>query len=297
MYTVFVWIPNSAKPKPVLKVINSAVENASEKLGIEINVKTPAEIRGGFEALYKVLERTDVLLTDVGLSRSAIYALGYMDALRKPAILISEEDRGIPYAAHHRKIFLYDAFSLENIFFDRLVDTLIETKQNPDSFTVEYVFDAAGQLKSPSAFVSYSHADLECLRRLEVHLKPLEQDGLIDVWADTRIKAGEDWEERIKTALDKAAIAVLLISADFLASDFIVKDELPPLLLAAAKGGTTILPLILKPCRFVKHGQLSKFQAINSPSEPLLSLNEIEQEKIYVKLVDRIELVIRSQAT
>ncbi len=296
MYTIFAWIPNSAKPKPVWKVINSAVKNASEKLGIEINMETPAEIRGS-EAIYKCLERSDVLLTDVSLSQSAIYALGYVDALKKPAILISEEDRRIPVAAYHRKIIFYNALSLDNALFDRLVDALIETKQNPDYFTVEYVFVATRQQKIPSAFVSYSHADLECFRRLEIHLKPLEQDGLIDVWSDTRIKAGEDWEERIKTALDKAAIAVLLISADFLASDFIVKNELPPLLLAAAKGGTTILPLIIKPCRFVKHAQLSKFQAINFPSEPLLSLSEIEQEKIYVKLVDRIELVIRSQAT
>lgn len=78
-------------------------------------------------------------------------------------------------------------------------------------------------------FVSYSHVDAEWLKRLQVHLKPLERQGLVERWDDTRIAAGQKWQTEIRNAIDSAAVAILLISADFLASDFIDRDELPPL--------------------------------------------------------------------
>ena len=103
-----------------------------------------------------------------------------------------------------------------------------------------------------TVFISYSHADVDFLLRLKIHLRPFEKKGVIDLWEDTKIKVGEKWNERIEKALDKAAIAILLISADFLASDFIIDNELPPLLHAAEEKGKIILPVIVKPCRFLK---------------------------------------------
>lgn len=79
-------------------------------------------------------------------------------------------------------------------------------------------------------FISYSHKDKGFLDRLMVHLRPLEKKKLIEPWADSRIVAGEKWKVAIESSLKKARAAILLISADFLASDFIVDNELPPLL-------------------------------------------------------------------
>ena len=82
-----------------------------------------------------------------------------------------------------------------------------------------------------NVFVSYSHDDNpQWLKRVQVHLKPLARDGKLDLWDDTGIKPGQLWHEQIKVALAHADVAVLLISADFYASDFIAKIELPPLL-------------------------------------------------------------------
>ena len=61
-------------------------------------------------------------------------------------------------------------------------------------------------------------------------IAPLEREGRIERWDDTRIRPGSEWRSEIKQALERARAAVLLISADFLASDFIQDNELPPLL-------------------------------------------------------------------
>ena len=85
------------------------------------------------------------------------------------------------------------------------------------------------------------------------------------------------------------------MSTDFLASDFIRKGELPHLLKAAENNGATILPLILKPCRYTKHKKLSEFQAINDPKKPLSKLTENEQDEILVDMANRIaELMTRA---
>jgi hypothetical protein len=94
-------------------------------------------------------------------------------------------------------------------------------------------------------FISYSHADKEWLDRLKRHLKPLVREGNLDCWDDTHIRPGDDWKQEIQNALDTAQVAVLLISADFFASDFIDETELPPLLDAAKAKGARILPVIL----------------------------------------------------
>jgi hypothetical protein len=138
------------------------------------------------------------------------------------------------------------------------------------------------------AFISYSHADIEWLKRLHVHLTPLIRDQNIDVWDDTQIGTGKKWFDEIGKALDAAKVAILLISADFLASDFIANVELPALLQAAEKDGAIILGVILSPSRFLKT-PLSQFQTINDPQRPLINLSKGEQEEVLVKLSYAVE--------
>jgi TIR domain len=143
-------------------------------------------------------------------------------------------------------------------------------------------------------FVSYSHADSKWLDRLRVHLKPLERDGVMTLWDDTRIRPGTLWREEIESALEHARVAVLLITADFLASDFITTNELPPLLKAAEERGTLILPIIVKPCRFEQTRSLARFQAVNSPSEPLISYRAARREQVFVKVSGLIHDALES---
>jgi cell division protein FtsZ len=80
-----------------------------------------------------------------------------------------------------------------------------------------------------------------------------------------------------------------LVSADFLASDFISEDELPPLLEKAERDGAIILPVVISPCRFVETRNLSQFQAVNDPAKPLLDQSKADQERVFLNLSKVIE--------
>ena len=82
---------------------------------------------------------------------------------------------------------------------------------------------------------------------------------------------------------------VLLISADFLASDFIAYDDLPPLLAASKEEGALILPLVISPSRFTRVAGLAQFQSVNSPDSPLIELTRSDQERLLVQLTKVIE--------
>ena len=145
-------------------------------------------------------------------------------------------------------------------------------------------------------FISYSHKDKVFLDRLMVHLRPLEKRKLIDPWADNRIVAGDKWKTEIASSLKKARAAILLISADFLASDFIVDNELPPLLKKADESGTFVIPVVLKPCRFAREVGLATFQSINSPEEPISGLDEHERELVYDSIALRLERLFENKS-
>lgn len=130
---------------------------------------------------------------------------------------------------------------------------------------------------------------------MKVHLKPLEREGLLDLWDDTRIEVGTDWRDEIERALASATAAVLLISADFLGSEFIASNELPRLLEAHEKRGLVVLPLIVSPSQVNDIPQLSRFQAFNAPERPLIELRPFERERLLVAVGKRIREVARSR--
>ncbi len=102
-----------------------------------------------------------------------------------------------------------------------------------------------------SVFISYSHLDESWKKRLLRHFKALERQGLaVAPWDDRKIPGGGDWEAEIRAAMAGADAAVLLISTDFLASEFINKVEVPFLLERREKVGLQVIPVIIEPCNW-----------------------------------------------
>ena len=142
--------------------------------------------------------------------------------------------------------------------------------------------------RATTLFISYSHKNERWLKRLLVHLKPLHLDREIDVWSDKRLKPGDDWTREIKAALARAEVAVLLVSADFLASDFIVSVELPLLLQLAERQSCKVFPIIVGSCLFSSIKDLQRFQEINSPDKPLEGMKKAEYEKVLTQAASAI---------
>ncbi len=149
-------------------------------------------------------------------------------------------------------------------------------------------------LEKINIFISYAHTDKKWLERLKKHLKVLSRyfDN-IEYWDDTKIKGGDKWKKEIEDAISKANVAILLVSTDFLSSDFITTDELPPLLRKAEEEGTRILPLIVSPCAFTL-SEVSDFQAVNNPEKTLADLeaDEAAIERTYLELIKNIQELI-----
>jgi len=137
-------------------------------------------------------------------------------------------------------------------------------------------------------FVSYSHQDARWLRELQKHLKPYTRGGAIAAWDDTKIQAGKRWRDEIEQALNSAKIAVLLVSPDFLDSDFIAANELPPLLAAAETSGLTILWVPISASSF-DETPIGHYQPVLDPNQPLDDLTSAQQNRAWVKVCKAIK--------
>ncbi|MGI9486366.1 MAG: toll/interleukin-1 receptor domain-containing protein [Geminicoccaceae bacterium] len=99
----------------------------------------------------------------------------------------------------------------------------------------------------PLIFISYSHRDREAKEFVDRHLGVLRTAGNIEVWHDGEIAVGDDWYQKIETKLIDCAVAVLLVSTDFLSSDFCIKEEVSRLLERRKREGLMIAPILLRP--------------------------------------------------
>jgi len=119
-------------------------------------------------------------------------------------------------------------------------------------------------------FFSYSHEDEKLRDELEKHLSILKRLGLISAWHDRKIGAGNEWKGQIDDQLNSAHIILLLISPDFLSSDYCYDIEMQRAIERHGLGEARVIPVILRPVDW-KGAPFSKLRALPTDAEPVTS--------------------------
>ena len=127
---------------------------------------------------------------------------------------------------------------------------------------------AAGASRAATIFYSYSHKDEGLRDELQKHLSILQRSGLIEQWHDRRIGVGDDWKGEIDEHMKKADIVLLLISSDFLSSDYCYDVELQLALKRHTVGDAIVVPIFLRPCDWVG-SEFGELQGVPTDAKPV----------------------------
>ncbi|SMF94906.1 TIR domain-containing protein [Methylomagnum ishizawai] len=136
-------------------------------------------------------------------------------------------------------------------------------------------------------FISYSHEDGDYLAQLKKHLKPLVRAEQMGLWTDLDIEPGQEWFAEIKSALDRAKVAVLLVTPDFWNSEFIERHEFKPLLELARQGQVTLLWVPVRDSIW-KETPLESRQAALDPRKPIAKMVGADRDSAWVEVAERI---------
>lgn len=139
-------------------------------------------------------------------------------------------------------------------------------------------------------FFCYSHEDEELLNKLKAHLKPLQRQGLIDIWYDRDISAGTKWEKEIDKHLNEANIILLLVSPDFINSDYCYGVEMQRALERDKSGEARVIPIILRPVYW--QDVLGNLQALPTDAKPVMSSNWQYQDEAFFNIIEGIRKAI-----
>ena len=146
-------------------------------------------------------------------------------------------------------------------------------------------------MNKTKVFISYSHQDEHYRQELEKHLSILKRNGDIDTWTDRKIIVGENWEGKISTELLNAQIILLLISPDFLASDYCYDVEMKTAIERHNNKEAIVVPIILRHCDW-SDTPFSSIQGLPINAIPVKEWND--QDKAFLNVVDGIKVLLKS---
>ncbi|NER81462.1 MAG: SUMF1/EgtB/PvdO family nonheme iron enzyme [Leptolyngbya sp. SIO1D8] len=136
---------------------------------------------------------------------------------------------------------------------------------------------ASGMAGDPlDVFISYSRKDEALKDELARHLKILRREGKINTWQDRDIEAGTEWAGEIKAQLEKAQIILLLVTSNFLASDYCYETEMQRAVQRHHAGTARVIPIILKPCSW-QYSDFKELQALPKDGKPVTSWRDREE--------------------
>ncbi|WP_133510145.1 TIR domain-containing protein [Candidatus Thiosymbion oneisti] len=142
---------------------------------------------------------------------------------------------------------------------------------------------------SVKVFISYSHHDEEDKDELVKHLSLLKRNGHIDDWHDREIDAGIDWKASIDSALESSEIIILLVSSNFLHSDYCMDVELEQALARHQTNKARVVPVVVRPCDWKDSG-FSKLEVLPRDGRPIVKWDD--KDDAWLDVVEGLKKVI-----
>ena len=134
-------------------------------------------------------------------------------------------------------------------------------------------FNGEALTQAKAIFFSYSHKDEALRDELETHLKLLQRQGVISAWHDRKILPGSEWDHEIDIRLERAKIILLLVSSDFIASDYCWDKEVRRAMERHDNGGATVIPIMLRSCDW-KGAPFGKLNGLPKDLKPIATYDD-----------------------
>jgi hypothetical protein len=142
-----------------------------------------------------------------------------------------------------------------------------------------------------NTFFCYARKDAPLVDQLETHLRPLQRQGLINMWYDREISAGSEWEHEIDTHLNTAQIVLLMISPDFMNSDYSYSFEMQQALARHKHGEAIVIPVILRPVHW-QSAPFAKLQVLPTSAKPVTSSEWHTLDEAFLNVAEGIRQAV-----
>ncbi|MCC6461816.1 MAG: TIR domain-containing protein [Saprospiraceae bacterium] len=146
-------------------------------------------------------------------------------------------------------------------------------------------------IMAKKVFISYSHKDESFKDELDTHFSALKRSGLVDVWHDRRIDASTEWDDAIKSELEAADIILLLVSANFLASEYIWKVEIARAMERHRAKEAKVIPIFIRSCD-VKGMPFEGIQGLPRDAKPIASFTD--KDEAYFQIAKGIRAILEN---
>ena len=147
--------------------------------------------------------------------------------------------------------------------------------------------------KSVEIFFCYAREDEVLRQGLEKQLRALKRQGVVDVWHDRMIEAGTEWERSIDQHLNTAQVILLLVSPDFMDSDYCYGIEMKRAMERHERGEARVIPIILRHVYWQK-APFGKLQALPTDGEPVVSRKWFNQDEAFFSVAEGVRLAVES---
>jgi internalin A len=179
------------------------------------------------------------------------------------------------------------------------VNEILEDVGFPANFARRGLYDrsewgTSGPASPVSLFISYSHKDETYRDELRGALTIYERGGELEVWDDTRIVPGQQWDREILKKLTDAKIIILLLSNDFIQSDYCTRVEMKKAIARDQKGACAVVPIVIRECRYDKL-ETGRIQAILPGGKPIK--NHRDRDKAWKEVTQSLDSVIQRLRT